>query len=436
MPDDRNGRGAPDHPIDRLLVEVVNHATDEGVNKVGNFGESSPAAVVQRDHSWDPSQGSDYVYSDEEAEDRRENTDLRHEHPHNENNHDINHDDDRLDKGDEDREFHIDDATLDKTRSHDEQILISEVQNESRNGPAKLVSTRQDSPRASENDNDDKEVIDLTSPTPPASEETPLRTTRSFRFSSQGFGSHDSSTSPEYDRGLTRTRKRPFGLFASKPGSSVEADFDGLSDGTPPRRLRDLVRERARKRLQEAPMDKARYNLRPRRQHKSYNTVLLFDESASVANKSDSGTEDEAEETHKPRRTTRSMAARVSVKKPIPRFKAARKSAWTLVPRDDTRRSASRQIVEVVIPRAVDRSACGLTRSSTSPTRIERRQPSAVNKASVILKGEHKLGLALAGKGMKRTIPNNTRIDEEENISNRHDVSEKGKQEMPFVLID
>ncbi|KAH0360880.1 hypothetical protein KCU65_g9083, partial [Aureobasidium melanogenum] len=427
--DARSVRETSDEPTGRPSVEVLDDARSPGaVDGMVVSDTSMPSAAAVRDHSWDPSQGSDYVYSDEEAEDILKHTKPRQEGLRN----DINRDDDLYDTGDEDEEAQVDDTAMDTIQdddTHNEKLLGSGAQRELSAETAELVSTRVDSSVGSEDDdNDNQELIDLVSPTPASSEEPPTRRTRSSKPSRLGVGNHDSSISPGSDEALTRTRKRRFGLFASEPRPSIEPDLSELSDDTRPQRLRDLVKKRAREREErEMAKKKTRYNLRPRRQQDN-NEASLSRENASMADEA-SETDSEAQEQYTPRRVTRSMTIK-SVKKPIPRFKAARKTAWAamgIVPKDDTYRRSYRQIVEVAVPKVVDRT----TWSSTTSPQIERSQSPALSRDPVTIHGGQKMEPALAGKGSKRMVLNRNN-DGEEIIH----VTKNGMQKTPFVLID
>lgn len=412
MPDDRSNSEAPGEPSDRISIELRDGAINtEAVGLAEDADRTSNAVVIKREHSWDPSQGSDYVYSDEEAESGLKNDSYQQ-------------DNDLLDVRDEDQESQTDDAGMGKTQNgtHDKEQLIDQVQRETSDGTAELVSTEEGPSVGFEDDNENlQEVVDLTSPIWFSSEEPPSRRPRSSRLD---FSDRDSSTSSEPNGALNRTRKRRFGLFASSTRPIVDPDLSELSDDARPRRLHDLVLKRRREKAERGLATKrARYNLRPRQQQESYSKDSLSSRGNVSADNFASEIDSETQEVQAPRRITRSMASRKSVKRPIPRFKAARKSAWPLVPSDNTYRRPSRQIVQVVVPKIIDRSTWGVPPSSTSSRQIERRQSPGMNKDPVtLLKSEKKTEPALAGKGMKRMTPSN-------------DDKEK-KQELPFVLIE
>ncbi|KAH0031558.1 hypothetical protein KCU78_g2797, partial [Aureobasidium melanogenum] len=418
---EQRDRETSDEPTGRSSLGVPDDATDIGaIDSVAVMGTGRTSTTVAiREHSWDPSQGSDYVYSDEEAVNGLEHAKPIYESLRNDNDQD----EDLHDTDDEDKESQVDKTQDDET--YDGGHIISDVQRETNDGTAELFSTHEGSPVSSKDDNDDnnnREVIDLVSPSSCSSEEPPIRRTRSSRPSIYSLrNGFDVTTSPGFDETWPR-KTRPFGLFASNAKPSIEPDRE-LSDDTPPRRLRDLVRKRAREREErEIAKKKIRYDLRPRRQQDN-NEVSLSRGNASMAERLDSETDD----AEGPRRVTRSMTARTeSLKKPIPRFKAARKSAWPLVPKDNSyRRKSAGQIVQVIVPKVVDRS----TWSSTPSPRTERRQLPAINEDLVTFEGENKMEPALAGKGIKRMTPNEE-IDEEAT------VSKNGKQNLQFILID
>lgn len=427
QPGDGRDRETSDEPIDRPSVEEPDDAIDIGANDsvaVLATGRNSTTNAI-REHSWDPSQGSDYVYSDEEADDGLSHANLQGEGL----------DNSIPDAGDEDEESHIDDAGINEIRNdiHDEQHLRSEAQRESDDETAELIRTRIDLSSGSEDDNDDtQEVIDLTSPIRSSGEEPSIERIFSSKPYKLDLETHDSSTS-ERKENSSRTKKRRFGLFASRPSPSIEVEPE-LSDEEPPRRLRDLVRERAReKEEREVAKKKARYNLRPRQQQNNYDKTPLSRNNAPIAEYPDLETDDEAEEHQASRRITRSMTINTSARKPIPRWKAARKTAW--VTKDDAqRRRLSHHIVQIVVPKTVDRSIWGSVPSSMPTPQTERRRSSTVDGDLATLEGEQRIASALAGKGMKRMVPNN--INEEGTISNNLDVSRNRKQEIPIVLIE
>lgn len=394
---EQRDRETSDEPTGRSSLGVPDDATDIGaIDSVAVMGTGRTSTTVAiREHSWDPSQGSDYVYSDEEAVNGLEHAKPIYESLRNDNDQD----EDLHDTDDEDKESQVDKTQDDET--YDGGHIISDVQRETNDGTAELFSTHEGSPVSSKDDDDDnnnREVIDLVSPSSCSSEEPPIRRTRSSRPSIYSLrNGFDVTTSPGFDETWPR-KTRPFGLFASNAKPSIEPDRE-LSDDTPPRRLRDLVRKRAREREErEIAKKKIRYDLRPRRQQDN-NEVSLSRGNASMAERLDSETDD----AEGPRRVTRSMTARTeSLKKPIPRFKAARKSAWPLVPKDNSygRKSAG-QIVQVIVPKVVGRS----TWSSTPSPRTERRQLPAINEDLVTFEDGLIPLPALAGKGIKRMTP-------------------------------
>ncbi|KAG9554681.1 hypothetical protein KCU71_g8170, partial [Aureobasidium melanogenum] len=364
QPDDRHDRETSDEPTGRSSVGVPDDATDIGaIDSVAVMGTGRTSTTdAIREYSWDPSQGSDYVYSDEEAMNGLGHAKPLHESLRNDNDQD----EDLHDTADEDK------SQIDRTQdrdTHDGGHLISDVQRGTSDRIAELVSTHDDSSVSSEEDDDSQQIIDLTSPTRLSSEESPIRRIRSFRQSTYGLRDRVLSASPERDEGPTRTKKTRFGLFISNPRPGFEPDLSELSDDSSPRRLRDLVQERRRDKEQASARKRPRYNLRPRGQQESYKGsrlegIPMADEMAS-----------ETEERPPPRRITRSMRTKKqSPKKPILRFKAARKSAWPLVPKDDTstsRRELSRPVVEVVVSKIVDRSTWEITPSAGSSAQPE-----------------------------------------------------------------
>lgn len=390
---------------------------------------SRPSIAAVREHSWDPSQGSNYVYSDEEPEE-----DVRDTNRQEQNLRSDMHQDEGL--HDNDGESQMDNITMGEAEDDDScdgERSVSGLKGETSNGTAKIVSTHRDSSVDFEDDDEVQEVVDLTSPTRASSEEPAIRSRRS-RPSRLDFGDYRSTTSPEPVEALIRTRKRRFGVFASNPRPSIEPDLGDLSDDTRPRRLHDLVRQRRREKEERAVATKrARYNLRPRQQQKGFHQTSLI---GYTAGKWSSETYSETEEMQTSRRVTRSMTAKQeSVKKPIPRFKAARKTAWAamgIIPKDNINRSrSSRQVVEVVISKLVDRS----TWSSTSSPQEEPKQLPAMHEELFTHDNKRKLALALSGRGVKRMTEHNEN-DEEEATNNRSSVSRNGRQVLELVLID
>ncbi|KAG9654737.1 hypothetical protein KCU64_g7014, partial [Aureobasidium melanogenum] len=430
QPDDRRDRETSDEPTRRSSVGVPDDTLDIGaIDSVAVMGTGRTSTTdAIREHSWDPSQGSDYVYSDEEAVNGLEHAKPMHESPSNDNDQD----EDLHDTDDEDKQSQIDKTQDDDT--HDGGHLISDVQRGTSDSIADLVSTHEDSSVGSEEDDDRQQIIDLTTPTRLSSEEPPIRETRSFRPSTYELRDRVPSVSPARDEAPTRTKKNRFGLFASDPRPIIEPYLSELSDEPRPQRLRDLVRKRAReKEERDSATKKARYNLRPRRLQQSYSKSSLYGGTRAITDELAHEANSEAEERPPPRRITRStLTKKESAKKPIPRFRAARKSAWLLVPKDDTstsRREFSRPVVEVVVPKIVDRSTWGVTQSARSSPQSERRQSPALNGGPVAKDGEQKMEPALAGKGIKRVIPN-------ENIDEEATVTKNGKQNLQFILID
>ncbi|KAK6006535.1 hypothetical protein QM012_006945 [Aureobasidium pullulans] len=351
---------------------------------------SSTAALINREHSWDPSQGSNYDYSDEEVETGNGNANAKHGGLQN----DANSDEEFYNASDEDQGSRIGDAAIKKTQddTHDEEQLTDNVQKEMSDRVAERMVD-------SQGNYEGQEIIDLTSPTQFSSdEEPPIRRTRSSRPSTYNVGDHDPSTSLGRDDALTRTKKRPFGLFASNTSPDLEAALDELSDDEPPQMLRDLVERRAREReAKKLATKKIRYNLRPRRQQSIQNNAPKADKLMAEGGS-------EAEEFQKPRRMTRSMTAKTTKKKPIPRFKAARKSAWSAMginPKDDTYQRGSCATVEVIIPAIVSRSTWGPTQLLTpSP----QRESPDMNRDLFTPEGDHNMPHALAGRGIKRNL--------------------------------
>jgi hypothetical protein len=297
-----------DRPSEELLEGSTN--TEAPDDETIDEGTRQSVEVVQRAHSWDPSQDSDYTYSeDEKASDGPINI--------NDNS---------------DQDMDLDDAdTGDAALSN---------QDPAKENVAKRP--REEEQQTSEDHDSDHGMFepDQVEDTSDSSGEPNLGGTQNERS--------------EPNKALTYRKSRRFGMFAAPDvDAATVVDSD---DTTPPQRLRDLVRKRRQQRGQKgSPKKKDRYNLRPRRQPAGdLHERSLVARSFVEADESDTGIETEDEEPRRPHRMTRSGTVHKQAKKIIPRSRAARKTAWVLrrTPTGDERpeKNLSRQVVEVVIP--------------------------------------------------------------------------------------
>jgi hypothetical protein len=294
----------------------------------------------QRAHSWDPSQGSEYEYSDEEATNSPTDPDVEMEP--------VRHDTESEDHDPTDEEYSTDDALEDmlqnkdlqdevrqRSESHDRDrehgvIDLENFENADRTDEQmaqRCVARNHDRSDSRESDYDDAE--------------------------SNG-GSY---THPGPEEASSFQKHKKFGMFAASPAADAEPVAERYME--PPQRLRDLVERKRMERKQKEPLaKKGRYNLRPRRQSENDGKGLLGAKS-SEADGLDADIESEGEEPRRSHRMTRSMMKNKHPRRVVPRCRAARKTAWVamgIVPTDEPYgRKPNRQVVQVVIP-ATDRS--------------------------------------------------------------------------------
>jgi hypothetical protein len=282
-----------------------------------------------RAHSWDSSQGSEYAYSEGRTPD----------HPISAESHQ---------KGIDEN---IDEATKlfsadTEDRDDDDIVFVKdktqreEYQDEERN--------------TSGVQNDDHGVIELEESETSNEADDHLARLVTRNQDSANIHNNDDGFSSEPAEVFDHKKRRRFGLFAVSSDLDTESITDSLYT-KPPQRLEELVKKRRVEReKREAPEKKTKYNLRPRRE-----STRNYEEESTI---SDSKIAPEAVEPPRSLRITRSMKTREQIKRPIPRHKAARKTAWAarITPKDRLHgREFNRQIVQVVIPAVGSSSKTG-----------------------------------------------------------------------------
>jgi hypothetical protein len=299
---------------------------------------------IPRAHSWDPSQGSEYEYSDEEAANDRANPDVEMKSI-------------RYDAEYEDDDLTDEDSSAENTPKDIGQDKYEDLQDE--------VRQRSEAP------NHDLEVIELKNADRTDNQMAQRYVTRDHDQSDSHESDYDDIdnnrglyTNPEPREASRFQKHKKLGMFAATPAADGEPVAERYTE--PPHRLRDLVERRRVEREQKTLLaKKGRYNLRPRR------TMVGDHDNASLvaesfgANKTDPEIESEDDEPRRPRRVTRSMTTNEKAKRVIPRFKAARKTAWEamgLRPENELHRTKpNRQVAQVVIP-ATGRSSKEVSR--------------------------------------------------------------------------
>lgn len=327
---DETTQNTLDQPTDES-IEMIDNATKAGANEYAAVSEiRRSAANVSRAHSWDPSQGSEYEYSEEEASNE---------------------------------------LTVDKTQQKDiHEVFIdlvdSDTDDNDLEGDAIDDRIQQEDPRGKVHHskrNRKLEIFELKDLGSPNSTEPVNKNQDSLDTNESGRSDisreHGRSSTPlEPTEVLSHKKRKSFGLFGASVGSNTEPVVESVYTKPPPR-LRDLVKKRQRERQHTSvPEKRTKYNLRPRRK-----PVQDLDEGSLCitrkANDLDTEIETEDEEPKQPHRTT--MSVKVHQRKPIPRGKAARKTAWSSMgkhPKDGPHGAESnRQIVQVVIP-VIDKS--------------------------------------------------------------------------------
>jgi hypothetical protein len=268
----------------------------------------------QREHSWDPSQGSDYVYSEDEASDRSTNTDAELECiPETE-------DDGSLSEDSEDDVIH-------EGMTQDEDIHNEEYRtSEPRHHNNKVIELDESNPNEADCQMTQPVTRDLDHSHSPGSDDF------------DHYRNGESCTPSEPEEIISPQKHKRFGMFAASPLPNIESVADS-NHTRPPHRLRDLIEKRRIEREQkETTKKRGRYNLRPRRQPAENDDKGLLVAKYSEANGLDDDTGSDSEEPRRPRRLTRSMTTNKPARKPIPRSRAARKTAWVamgIIPNDE-----------------------------------------------------------------------------------------------------
>jgi hypothetical protein len=298
--------------------------------------------ALPRAHSWDSSQGSEYAYPESGTPDHPTSADSRQKGIDN----DIDQATDLSEPDTEDRDD--DDVVVVKDRiqrgaSQDREHIISWVHN------------------------DDHEVIELEEFE--TSNEADDNLARLVTRNQDPANMHKHDSFSEAAEVLDHKKRRRFGLFAVSSDLDTQFVVDSVYT-TPPQRPRELVKKRRVEReKREIPRKKTRYNLRSRRE-----STRNYEEESTIV---DSKIAPEAVEPKRSLRMTRSMTTGEEVKKPIPRHKAARKTAWAVMgitPKDRPHGvELNRQVVQVVIP-AVDRPLEARSRVPRSEVPNGRRQ--------------------------------------------------------------
>jgi hypothetical protein len=290
---------------DHIVVKTTERTGRKNVRGAPNQPANTTLKTrSQRAHSWDPSQGSEYEYSDEEATNDPTDPDVEMES--------IRYNTESGDHDPTDEDASTDDALGDVIQdedSHDEVRQRSESHDHDHDHDLGVI------------DLEDFEHADRTNN---------QMAQRHVTIDHDRFDGHESDHDEIYNNGGLYTHPEPkeassfqkhkrFGMFAASPAADAEPVAERYME--PPQRLRIKTRRMERER-KKFPEKKGRYDLRPRRTLAGdYGEGPLVAE-LSGAGEPDAEDESENEELKRPRRITRSM------KKPIPRSRAARKTAW------------------------------------------------------------------------------------------------------------
>lgn len=310
---------------------------------------------VLRAHSWDSSQGSDYVYSDGERENDKHSVTRVSDRA-------VEHNEGQSDMIDND-DFPIDD-------SGEHEVTRHQAQNQNETQIEELGRTGSESSDDLTGNRTSSQLIDLISPVRSEESEDEILFLESRLFSKSAMNQmsddHDPFMSPKSDINPHRKRHKRFGMFASQPIAANSETIIDLTQEEPPQkqRLRSIMKKRRREQDHTDTPTKAKrnkYNLRPRTETATFSDKGTSRGVQAMRPRSTTSREFEKElrdAMNSHRRSTRSMSAR-KVGKVIPRHWAARKSASAamgLTIKEDTARK--RQTVQVVIPGTdIDRSA-------------------------------------------------------------------------------
>lgn len=409
------------------------------------FEEAGPATITEqtkkrvrfqrvlRAHSWDSSQGSDYVYSDGERENDKRNviriSDKAVEHNKGQSN--------MLENDD----FPIDD-------SEEHELMRHQVQDQNETRIEELGRTGSGSSDDLTGNQTSSQFIDLISPVRSEESEDEILFLESRLFSrsamNQMSDEHEPFVSPKSDANADRKRHKRFGMFASQPVTAYNEPILDLTEEEPAQkqRLRSIMKKRRREQDHTDTPTKAKrnkYNLRPRTE-----TATSSDKASSrgvqarrprstISQEFDNELKD-ALNAH--RRQTRSMSAK-KVEKAIPRHRADRKSASAamgLTFKEDTARK--RQTVQVVIPETdIDRSAYRYVASDEQEVRPKDQSLVRLRNQSRFEKRDERS--AMAGKARKHLIAGKEiqMID----LDSEHEDdsgSRRGQLMLEMVLVD
>jgi len=192
---------------------------------------------VLRAHSWDSSQGSDYVYSDGEREnDKRSVTRVSDRAvEHNEGQSDM------IDNGN----FPIDD-------SEEHELMRHQAQDQNETQIEELGRTGSELSDDLTENRTSSQLIDLISPVRSEESEDEILFLESRLFSrsamNQMSDEHDPFVSPKSDANADRKRHKRFGMFASQPVTAYNEPILDLTEEEPAQkqRLRSIMKKRRR----------------------------------------------------------------------------------------------------------------------------------------------------------------------------------------------
>ncbi|KAH0284501.1 hypothetical protein M436DRAFT_63314 [Aureobasidium namibiae CBS 147.97] len=343
-----------------------------------------PVERIPRAHSWDSSQGSYYAYPEVEAAD-----------VHTSAGQDQERDSKVIDQAP--AELHYD------VESQNHEVI--ELENYESHNKADVQKAQ-----------------------PVAKDQDPPNTQQSGGLNN-GRERNGFSTPLEVTKILSPKKGKRFGLFSAR----LSADIEPIAKSVytePPQRLRNLVNKRRREHEQkQEPEKRTRYNLRPHGQPaRNHNGGPILAKRYVEADELDADINIRVEEPRDGQRRTRSMTTHKEARKPIPRSKAARKTAWSamgITPRDRPHGARlSRQIVQVAIPK-IDRSDWELM--------AVRTQSTAVNGIQASLGGEDGVAPALANNGWKRI---SEARNKKQSWDARVEIPSSRKRVLDVVLID
>ncbi|KAG2170048.1 hypothetical protein VTO58DRAFT_108466 [Aureobasidium pullulans] len=335
---------------------------------------------VLRAHSWDSSQGSDYVYSDGETENDKRN---------------VTRISDRAVEHNEGQSDMIDNDDFPTDDSEEHELMRHQAQDQNETQIEELARTGSESSDDLTGNRTSSQLIDLISPVRSEESEDEILFLESRLFSksatNQMSDDHDPFMSPKSDINPHRKRHKRFGMFASQPIAANSETVVDLTQEEPPQkqRLGSIMKKRRREQDHTDTPTKAKrnkYNLRPRTGIATFSDrgtsrgVQARRPRSTISQEFANELED-ALNAH--RRQTRSMSAKKNEfdnelkdalnshgcqtrstpakknEKVNPRHRAARKTApaaMGLTIKEDTARK--RQTVQVVIPETdIDRSA-------------------------------------------------------------------------------